>query len=265
MDTQFTAAHLGDFSIFVVGYEQCHPKHHFSYIFHNRFLIHYIVSGKGKVITGEKEYHLSRGDMFFIGNQYCYYEADEFDPWTYIWIDFSGSIADNFFETLGVNELNPIYSTNNPELIAGCFKEMLNIDKLNNTFLVNSRFFYLLGCLIETNKNENKLINKSINKYVEQCCEFIHINYNRGINIKDVCRFIGLEYSYLSRLFMQQLHISPGQYLIDYKLSQAEHLLKNTDLSINEISIASGYNDRVSFSKAFTKKYGVSPKYYRSK
>jgi AraC-like DNA-binding protein len=60
------------------------------------------------------------------------------------------------------------------------------------------------------------------------------------------------------------MHISPQQYLINYRLEKARNLLKSTNLSISEISEQVGYPDPLSFSKIFKMYYKISPTEYRN-
>ena len=57
--------------------------------------------------------------------------------------------------------------------------------------------------------------------------------------------------------------ISPQKYLINFRLNQACKLMKNTELSIAEISRSVGYQDPLYFSKLFKKEKGLSPSKYR--
>ena len=49
----------------------------------------------------------------------------------------------------------------------------------------------------------------------------------------------------------------------ELKMEKAAHLLRETDMSIKEITNATGYNDQNYFSKLFKQKFGVSPTEYR--
>ena len=152
--------------------------------------------------------------------------------------------------------------TSAPDEVRDCFESMLTISDMDNDFLVYSRFFYLLGKIQETNVNGGISADRAENMYIERCLDFIHINYYRKIGVRDMCMSVGLEYSYLFRLFKQHVNTSPGKYLSDYRLSRAAYLLKNTGMSINEVACAVGYEDRAAFSKAFSRKYYTPPSAY---
>ena len=58
--------------------------------------------------------------------------------------------------------------------------------------------------------------------------------------------------------------MSPQAFLIQVRLEQAALLLRETDLSIGSVAQSAGYNDALSFSKAFRQKYGLSPSEYKA-
>ena len=55
------------------------------------------------------------------------------------------------------------------------------------------------------------------------------------------------------------------QYAMKVRLTHASNLLKNnTDMAISEVAFRCGFEDATSFSRAFRRKYGISPSEYRS-
>ena len=46
-------------------------------------------------------------------------------------------------------------------------------------------------------------------------------------------------------------------------MEKAKNLLKNTDMPINAVAAAVGYQDQLAFSKIFKQNFTVSPKEYR--
>lgn len=57
---------------------------------------------------------------------------------------------------------------------------------------------------------------------------------------------------------------SPSDFVKDYKLRHAVEMLKNSDLSISDIAYQSGFSDVGYFGKCFHKKYGMSPRSFRT-
>ena len=74
---------------------------------------------------------------------------------------------------------------------------------------------------------------------------------------------LGLDRSYLHRIFKAATGASPQEYLLDLRIRKACDLLQRTDLSVSIISRSVGYEDTLYFSRLFKKKKGVSPTGYR--
>ena len=267
MDQYFFIPHqTGELSVFEIGLEECAPGHSFSTAFTDRFLIHYVLSGRGIFRTGGREYDVLAGNAFLIGSRYGYYEADMHDPWTYAWVNISGDAAIAFLKLTGLSAEAPIYRTADKDKVDRHIYSMLDAASLGGLSLYGG-VFSLLGTMAETNAEKPDCgagNESSASRYVELCREYIHTNYYRNISVSDVCAAAGLEYSYLFRLFKSMTGTSPGRYLTDYRLSRAAFLLRETSMSVGEISDAVGYEDRTAFSKAFAKSRGMSPKYYRA-
>lgn len=74
---------------------------------------------------------------------------------------------------------------------------------------------------------------------------------------------LGVNNSYLSRLFKKETDENFVDYLVDVRIGKAEYLLKTTKLKNSEISAMVGFEDERYFGKAFKKKCGVTPRQYR--
>lgn len=94
--------------------------------------------------------------------------------------------------------------------------------------------------------------------------EYMHEHYSHT-RISEVASFIGISRYYLTHIFKEKLHISPQEYLLNYRMEQANRLLRTTSLSVQAISEKVGYENPLTFSKTFKGKYGLSPKKYREK
>ena len=64
---------------------------------------------------------------------------------------------------------------------------------------------------------------------------------------------------HLERIFQTVVQETPKSYYLGLRLEEARDLLSDTTLSILEVAIATGFNSRSSFSKAYKKRFGQSP------
>lgn len=67
------------------------------------------------------------------------------------------------------------------------------------------------------------------------------------------------------RRFKQATGVTPIEYLQKTRMEAAKRLLEQTNQSILEVMLNSGYNDMKAFRQVFKKSAGVSPKVYRDK
>ena len=93
---------------------------------------------------------------------------------------------------------------------------------------------------------------------------YIDDHFSYDISVKDIADFVGIDRTYLYRLFKKHLGMSPSKLLTDVRLKRAISLMEYNQLSVNEIAVSAGFYDLSHFSKAFIAEFGMSPGKYRS-
>jgi two-component system response regulator YesN len=99
---------------------------------------------------------------------------------------------------------------------------------------------------------------------VEQILEYIQTNHDKEISLNGIADQLGLDPSYLSRLFKQALGLNFMDYLLSLRIKHAKMLLVTTEHSVTEISQMVGYHNTASFIRIFKKNEGVPPGQYRA-
>ena len=84
------------------------------------------------------------------------------------------------------------------------------------------------------------------------------------LRMPDLAASVGLSERTLLRQFQSVLDVGPRQYFRTLRLDFARRLLENSDMSIAEISLACGFDSRISFSRAFKEAFGTPPSRYRA-
>ena len=92
---------------------------------------------------------------------------------------------------------------------------------------------------------------------------YIDRNFETLKGSGDAAEACGLHRASLSRLFRIHALDSPSAYLQRLKMNHAAHLLTTTTASLQSIARQLGYSDAFSFSKAFRRRFGLSPSFYR--
>ena len=84
-------------------------------------------------------------------------------------------------------------------------------------------------------------------------------HHHATTNLEEVCRIFHRSKSFISHLFKKNSGYSLPYYCNLLKINSAKELLKNTDLSVTEVSLAVGFNDLSYFITFFKKINGLSP------
>jgi len=106
---------------------------------------------------------------------------------------------------------------------------------------------------------------KSYNALFNQILEYVNCNYYEEIELKDCALMYHTSPSYVSRMFRKYCDTSFISYLNDLRIKKAMEFLKETDLTIKEVSYKVGYNNLNYFYKIFKKSTGVTPNLFKSK
>lgn len=255
-----------DLSLCFCGYAQCQPFHNFGPAVRPNYIIHFILDGKGIYQTAGKKYELQAGQGFLIEPEaLSFYQADGKAPWTYIWVGFGGTRAQEYVRDIGLNSSRLTFQSEHGSELKHIVSSMM---KLKNPTLANQyrrqsllyEFFAVLTA--DTVINESETADRE-NIYITHAVNFIRNNYVDNIRITDIADYICVSRSYLYKLFEKNMQMSPQEFLTCYRLSRAKELLIVTTLSVDEIAASCGYRDFRVFSRQFKKLTGQSPSEYR--
>ena len=255
-------------SIFVncCGLAKTEPLHSFGPAVKPHYLIHFILSGKGIFQLNGKKYPLDAGNGFLIGpDELTFYQADESDPWTYVWVGFSGTKAASTLEQMGLSSNHPVFQSDKTEELYAIVREMMeyNTFGLSNDLRRNGYLGIFLATIAESATFHGKSEEDKGNTYVSKAIEFIQKNYCNPIKVTDVADFVCIYRSYLSTLFQNYIKMSPQQFLTAYRIQKACELLQISELTVESIALSCGYQDPFVFTKAFRQLKGISPSGYR--
>lgn len=123
---------------------------------------------------------------------------------------------------------------------------------------------YILNLSEEMNNNiydENEKTNVTAIKLAKQ---YIIKNFNKNITLKEVADEVFLSQNYLSELFKKEMGEGFYDFLSRYRIQVAKDLLLTTNLRVYEIAENVGYNDSITFGRAFKKITGATPNSFRN-
>ena len=261
-----------DLRLYQYGWEQCAPLHSFGPFVRNHFLFHYVISGKGHLNSTDREgvtrqYDLGADEGFLICpgqiNTYC---ADKNRPWKYVWLEFDGLRVAEYMDNAGMGFSQPIYRPQSAALGQQVRDTMLyiaNHSEASTLHLIGHLCLFLDG-FIQSSSTRRELHGGQLRDfYIQEAVTYMEHNYQREITVEEIADVCKLNRSYFSKLFKENMGCPPQEFLIRLRLSKATELMKTTANSIGDISTLCGYPNQLHFSRAFKKRYGVSPREWR--
>lgn len=93
--------------------------------------------------------------------------------------------------------------------------------------------------------------------------QYIQGHFAENLLLEDIVSAADLSYSYGSSMFKKETGITITQYLTQVRMEEAQRLIRETNLTINEVACKVGYTDTRYFSKLFIKTVGIKPVDYR--
>ena len=251
------------------GIEQGIPGFGYKYEVLKDAVIHYISKGYGTFKINDEVYNLKQGDIFILlKGMNVEYIASIDEPWEYYWIGFSGSKANECLKRTAIIE-SYAASCKEDSKIPHIILNMCEISKTYNPscsddILLLKELYSLLYTLIEEFPRPFEYKDKELHAYIQEAINFINSNYMNSITVNEIANHVNLSRSYLYKMFIKNLKVSPQKYLINLRMYNATLLLKNTKIPIGEVASKVGYSDSLLFSKTFSKYFSMSPLNYRN-
>lgn len=98
---------------------------------------------------------------------------------------------------------------------------------------------------------------------VNSAIRYIRQHYEGNITLEEISRHVNLSRVYFSQMFKAETGMSFTDYLIHYRIKEAQKLLRNTDLRMYEIASRVGIPDQHYFNRLFKNITGVTPAKYK--
>ncbi|KPU60969.1 helix-turn-helix domain protein [Pseudomonas fluorescens] len=94
---------------------------------------------------------------------------------------------------------------------------------------------------------------------LQEIVALMEANLEEPIDLDDLADYVDLSRRQLERLFQKYLNCTPSRYYLRLRLIRARQLLKQTSMSIIELTAACGFVSTPHFSKCYREYFGVPP------
>lgn len=239
------------------GHFYCNANYRIARNKFDSILLTYIISGSLSFMVNGQELTVKENEIAVIDcfKQHTYYTKDSFEAY---WLHINGGNTEELFAEL-TDRFGYIIKSDD-ETQKG-ITDIYNILKNNDIISENdlsAKIYALIMSLFNSNRN-----NCNNNTVSQEAIEYINKYFNNRITVNDIAKHINMSSSHFSRQFKNQIGTSPYDYLLKVRLTKAKELLKNTRLSISEISYQAGFANESNFIYFFKKHEKISPLKFR--
>ncbi len=101
-------------------------------------------------------------------------------------------------------------------------------------------------------------------RFAGEIAAYLRENYEKRITTQTLSDLFGYVPCYLSAIFRREMGMSPSEYLVRLRLSEAKRMLRETpEIKVRTVAAQVGFKDQYHFSKTFRKYEGMWPSSYR--
>lgn len=255
-----------EFHLCFCGFAQCEPLHSYGPASRPNYIIHYIMDGKGIYRVGEKKYKLSKGQGFLIEpEELTFYQADQEEPWSYLWVGVGGTGAKKFIQDIGLNSQQRIFRCADGEKLNEIVMDMMKHTRstVSDLYYLQGKLYELFSVLAADVVIEELMEENKENRYIQEAVTYIRNHYAAGLTVEELAGYLGVNRSYLYTLFKNKLQLSPKEFLTKFRISRAREQLILTEESVENIAVACGYHSTLVFTKNFKQETGMTPTEFR--
>lgn len=246
-------------NIMVIGKTLCAPDYFVERKNSSISAVEYIEAGGGFLQVNGKKYTPGADSVIILpkGSSHKYY-TDKKNLWKKRWVVFDSDILVN---------LASFYLPDNEYCFANCNLGGL-FDELDEAarryagdypLMCDSAAVILYKMII---KIRQALEDNSCD-ICSRICADINSFTGSGFSLDKLCEKYGYSKNHIIRIFKEKYGVTPYKYFADKRIRTAKLYLRNTDLSVEEISRKLGFADPHYFSACFKSANSVAPGAYR--
>lgn len=232
----------------------------------NDFQLIYIAKGKLHLVKDGKEHPLQKGNiiLFRPGEPQIYNLYAKDLPETY-WVHFTGNNVRRILEYYNIPDGVSVVYTGLSQNYKWLFRQMIQELQLKRTSFSDMLTMQLRQLMLYISRSimEEVPVSAELLDEIERAMHYFNKNFYMPIVIEDYAKEHHMTPWWFIQNFKKIAQVTPTQYIVDLRISNAKNLLANTDYTVAKIANMVGYENALYFSRLFSKHMGMSPREYR--
>ena len=237
--------------------------------FHSNHELYYLEKGKTVHFVGDQIYLLREGDLIFVPAG-VFHKTDNKDTTIverhlfFIDENLIGKEFLPYIEELKKNNYIKLPSEHIHRITEIARKMAYELRHQHPDYIVMQRLYLqqLLILLSRFRITDSKPRTNALHQVIQDIVTYISTNVNEDLCLQTLSNKYNVSPSHLSKQFKNLTGIGLNEYINIARVTEAEHLLTSTNLTVTEVALKCGFNDSNYFSRVFKKLKGVTPKKY---
>lgn len=231
------------------------------------FTLLYCLDGRGHLQLANTRHVIRRG-MFTVLRPFEFhaYEADAAHPWSYYWIHFNGTLAQQYFDLLTGGGGRQFVSTVPDMSFVQSFERILAILNDGTAYKIlvqaSATLHQLLGDLYGMICHDGSPP-ETREARVGRTIEVMRNNLSMHVSIQELAAVANMSHAYYAQHFRRVTGENPRSYINKLKIEKACEYLRSTHAKVENIAHAVGYEDPFYFCRLFKRLTGHTPSGYR--
>lgn len=230
------------------------------------FALVYISAGRGTFETKFFSTNIEPGHAFVLfPGVWHRYAPDLNTGWHEHWIGFDGEIARHWVQRRFISPKNPVLKMHAEDTVLATFSRVMQSARANRPALqqiLAGATASLLG-LFYSAQQAQPAAETANSKAIELAITRLENDFARDLDMKALAQELNVSYSWFRSIFVAHTGLSPHRYLLELRLVRARNLLADTEFSVKEIAIQTGFEDEHYFSRLFRQKLNLTPSEWR--
>ena len=228
------------------------------------YIFEYIISGRGYIQTGDEILSVKAGDFCLIKKgERIISSSDPKDPYEKMWFHVEGMMLEKAVKTM-----IPYGVYINACDVKLAFEEIFALLDSGKSSLDRDgyvKFMSFIFSILTVATQDLYFPMKEAGSIAEAVKKYIDDNIYSDMSLEDISGHLGITKMRAIRVFKKKYETTPGQYIINKRVDIAKSLLRNTIMSLADISALLKYANTQHFSNTFKSIVGMTPGAYRKK